>query len=167
MLSICSYSTTFAGLYHKFKSSPPSGPSQPSKALSVIPTADMPATYIPTPICDRATIYNCLILSTISDLELHCHSFFRYNTVPRLATYFEKCIWLVELQNAALTVHHPTIFRAAIALGAVHRRFCYGISREAFDYCAHAARLYHRAVNPWAGSSNHRTTQPLVLTTAS
>lgn len=85
-------------------------------------------------------------LSLISDLEVHCFSFFRHNTVPRMATYFENCIWRIDLQNAALAIHNPALFKTVIALGAVHRRFCYGISREAFEYCAHAARLYNNAV---------------------
>ena len=85
-------------------------------------------------------------LSQVSDLEVHCYSFFRHNTVPRLTTYFENCIWRHDLESAALAVHHPVIFKAVAALGAVHRRFCYGISREAFEYCAHAARLYESAV---------------------
>lgn len=85
-------------------------------------------------------------LDRISDLEVHCYSYFRQRTVPRLATYFENFLWRIDLHNAAISVHHPVLFKAVTALGAVHRRFCYGISREAFEYCAHAARLYKDAV---------------------
>lgn len=47
--------------------------------------------------------------------------------------------------SAKLALSHPVTFACATALGAVHRRFGYGISREAFEYCAHSAKLYKRA----------------------
>lgn len=43
-------------------------------------------------------------------------------------------------------IHHPALFSAIAALGAVHRRFCYGISPEAFEYCAYADRLQRKAL---------------------
>lgn len=82
----------------------------------------------------------------ISDLEMHCFSYVQHNTVPLFAAYFDNSAWRVDLQNAALMASHPALFKAVAALGAVHRRFCYGISREAFEYCFYAARLYDDAV---------------------
>ena len=41
---------------------------------------------------------------------------------------------------------YPPVLQAAVAVGAVHRRFELGISREAFEWCAVAERAYRRAV---------------------
>ena len=41
---------------------------------------------------------------------------------------------------------YPTVLQAAAAVGAVHRRFELGISKEAFEFCAVAGRQYHKAV---------------------
>lgn len=80
----------------------------------------------------------------ISDLELHCFSYFRHRTGPQFASYFDSSIWRDYSIRGALA--HPVLFNVAVALGAVHRRFAYGISREAFEYCGHAARLHAKAV---------------------
>lgn len=79
----------------------------------------------------------------LSDLERHCFSFFQHQTTPQFAAYFESSIWRTKLLHGVFS--HPVLFTAATALGAVHRRFTYGISREAFEYCAHAARLHRKA----------------------
>lgn len=98
-------------------------------------------------------------LHQISDLEQHCYSYVRYHTVPRFAAYFEHFIWRIDLQDASSLAYHPALFKAVTALGAVHRRFCYGISRKAFEYCAHASRLYEdalRALNTLKRSTGSR-----------
>ena len=41
---------------------------------------------------------------------------------------------------------HPTVLQAAIAVGAVHRRFELGISREAFEFCDIATKQYRKAM---------------------
>lgn len=41
---------------------------------------------------------------------------------------------------------HPTVLAAAAAVGAAHRRFELGISREAFEFCEISKRLYQKAV---------------------
>lgn len=55
-------------------------------------------------------------------------------------------------------MQNPVVFSAVVALGAVHRRFSYGISREAFEFCAHADRLHKKAVHQlavWKEQNNH------------
>lgn len=79
----------------------------------------------------------------ISDLEVHCFSQFRFRTGPQFASYFDSTFWKDYCGSFALC--HPVLFAAATALGAVHRRYMYGISREAFEYCTHAHRLASRA----------------------
>lgn len=81
---------------------------------------------------------------TISDLESYCFSYFCHRTGPQFASYFDSSIWRAYSIRGALT--HPVLFTTAAALGAVHRRFNYGISREAFEYCGHAARLQVKAL---------------------
>lgn len=41
---------------------------------------------------------------------------------------------------------HPTVLAAAAAVGAVHRRYLLGISREAFEYCDISDKLYQKAL---------------------
>lgn len=82
-------------------------------------------------------------LRGMSDLEVHCFSYFRHCTGPQFASYFDSTMW--EAYSANLALSHPVTFACATALGAVHRRFGYGISREAFEYCAHSFKLYARA----------------------
>lgn len=82
--------------------------------------------------------------SRVTSIECSCFSYFRHVTGPAFASYFDSSIWRAYTTNAALV--HPVVFYTAAALGAVHRRFNYGITREAFEYCAHAARLHARAV---------------------
>ena len=79
----------------------------------------------------------------VSDLEAHCFSHFAYKTGPQFASYFDSTMW--RRYTSTLALSHPVLFACAVALGAVHRRFNYGISREAFEYCAHAARFQTRA----------------------
>lgn len=79
----------------------------------------------------------------ISDLESHCFSHFRHRTGPQFMGYFDSTIWRTYSINGALA--HPVLFSVATALGAVHRRFSYGISPAAFEYCGHAARLHAKA----------------------
>lgn len=80
----------------------------------------------------------------VSDLEYRCFSHFCHRTSPQFASYFECSIWRSYIICGALS--HPALFATAVALGAVHRRFSCGISREAFEYCAHAAKLHEKAV---------------------
>lgn len=79
----------------------------------------------------------------LSDLELHCFSQFRFRTGPQFASYFDSSFWRMYCTMFALS--HPVVFAAATALGAVHQRYMYGISREAFEYCGHAHRLKLKA----------------------
>lgn len=80
----------------------------------------------------------------ISDLERHCFTFFRYRTGPSFASYFDSSIWRTYIIRAALA--HPVVLSCAAAVGAAHRRLGYGISREAFEYCAHADNLHKKAL---------------------
>lgn len=82
--------------------------------------------------------------SGITSIEASCFSYFKHVTGPSFASYFESSLWRTYAINAALA--HPVVFSAATALGAVHQRFNYGISREAFEYCAHADRLHRKTV---------------------
>lgn len=82
-------------------------------------------------------------LGSLTDLDRHCFSYFCHRTAPQFTSYFEALVWRSSSMRG---IHHPALFSAAVALGAVHRRFCYGISREAFEYCAHAERLHKRAI---------------------
>lgn len=82
--------------------------------------------------------------SAITSIEASCFSYFKHVTGPSFASYFDSSIWRTYAINAALA--HPVVFSVATALGAVHQRFNYGISREAFEYCAHADRLHSKAV---------------------
>lgn len=79
-----------------------------------------------------------------NDIDSHCFSFFRHRTGPKFTSYFESTLWKNYLIRGAMA--HPVLFDAAAAVGAAHRRFEYGISREAFEYCAHAARLHAKAI---------------------
>lgn len=80
----------------------------------------------------------------MTDLELHCFSYFRQHTGPQFASYFDSSIWRAYMTGGVPT--HPVLFTAAAALGAVHRRFTYGISKEALEYCGHAANLGTKAL---------------------
>lgn len=83
--------------------------------------------------------------SQLSDVEMHSVSLFRYRTGKQFAAYFDSTLWQDYSNYLVLT--HPVVFACAAALGAVHRRYLLGISREAFEYCAHADKLYRRAVS--------------------
>lgn len=95
----------------------------------------------------------------VSDLERHCFSFFRHQTAPSFGSYFNSSIWRAYAIQAALT--HPVVFSCAAAVGAVHRRHEYGISREAFEYCTYAANLHKQALHnlaelKYTGTQNSR-----------
>ena len=81
-----------------------------------------------------------------TDLELHCFSYFCHQTVPLFASYFETSMWRTEYIQGVQAIYHPVFFSVAAAVGAVHRRYTYGISPEAFEYCGHAVKLYAKAV---------------------
>jgi len=101
-----------------------------------------PCSRTPTTVIPRAP--NFFAPGTkISDLELHCFSYFRHRTGPQFASYFDSSIFTYSIRGA---LAHPVLFNVAVALGAVHRRFVYGISREALEYCGHAARFHTNAV---------------------
>lgn len=95
--------------------------------------------------CDKSYIHRTpnFFDVPITDLESHCFSHFRYRTGPQFAAYFDSTLWQPYSINLALS--HPVLFACATAVGAVHRRFTYGISREAFEYCSHSIRLYAKA----------------------
>lgn len=79
----------------------------------------------------------------ITDIESSCFSYFIHQTGPSFASYFDSTFWHTYCANLALS--HPVFFACVAALGCVHRRFDYGISREAFEYCAHTDRLVAKA----------------------
>ncbi|EXJ63610.1 uncharacterized protein A1O5_11371 [Cladophialophora psammophila CBS 110553] len=79
-----------------------------------------------------------------SDNDFFCFDFFRSRTGPEFAAYFDSSIWRTYILRACH--QHPTVLAAAAAVGAVHRRFELGISREAFEYCDIADKLYHKAL---------------------
>lgn len=79
-----------------------------------------------------------------TDNDFYCFDFFRSRTGPEFAAYFDSSIWRTYAVRACL--QHPTVRAAAAAVGAVHRRFELGISREAFEYCDLSNQLYHKAL---------------------
>ncbi|KAJ9612399.1 hypothetical protein H2200_003996 [Cladophialophora chaetospira] len=76
--------------------------------------------------------------------DYYCFEFFRHRTGPDIAAYFDSSIWRTFTLRACLL--HPTVLQAAIAVGAVHRRFELGISPEAFTFCDIANRQYWKAL---------------------
>lgn len=83
-------------------------------------------------------------LGPLTDLDRHCFTYFCHRTLPQFTSYFEAIIWRSSTMRG---IHHPALFSAIAALGAVHRRFCYGISPEAFEYCAYAENLHKKAIH--------------------
>ncbi|KAK5262395.1 hypothetical protein LTR20_000618 [Exophiala xenobiotica] len=79
-----------------------------------------------------------------TDNDFYCFDFFRSRTGPEFAAYFDSSIWRSYAIKAAL--QHPTVLAAAAAVGAVHRRFELGISREAFEYCDLSDKIYQKAL---------------------
>lgn len=79
-----------------------------------------------------------------TDQDFFCFDFFRTRTGPEFAAYFDSSIWRNFMLRACFL--HPTILQAAMAVGAVHRRFELGISREALEYCEVALRMYRKAL---------------------
>ncbi|KIW17758.1 hypothetical protein PV08_04953 [Exophiala spinifera] len=79
-----------------------------------------------------------------NDNDFFCFDFFRSRTGPEFAAYFDSSIWRTYVTKAAF--QHPTVLAAASAVGAVHRRFELGISREAFEYCDFSDKLYQKAL---------------------
>jgi hypothetical protein len=79
-----------------------------------------------------------------SDNDFFCFDFFRSRTGPDLGAYFDSSIWRTYAVRACL--QHPTVMAAAAAVGAVHRRYELGISREAFEYCDLSGQLYKKAL---------------------
>ena len=79
-----------------------------------------------------------------NDNDFYCFDFFRSRTGPEFAAYFDSSIWRTYIVRASFA--HPTVAAAAAAVGAVHRRFELGISREAFEYCDLSDKLYQKAL---------------------
>ncbi|KAK4936898.1 hypothetical protein LTR10_022355 [Elasticomyces elasticus] len=79
-----------------------------------------------------------------TDIDFYCFDFFRSRTGPEFAAYFDSSIWRTYAVRACF--QHPTVLAAAAAVGAVHRRFELGISKEAFEYCDLSDKLYHKAM---------------------
>ncbi|EXJ96279.1 hypothetical protein A1O1_01405 [Capronia coronata CBS 617.96] len=79
-----------------------------------------------------------------TDNDFYCFDFFRSRTGPEFAAYFDSSIWRTYLIRACY--QHPTVLAATVAVGAVHRRFELGISREAFEYCDLSNQMYQRAL---------------------
>ncbi|EXJ79157.1 hypothetical protein A1O3_08658 [Capronia epimyces CBS 606.96] len=79
-----------------------------------------------------------------TDNDFFCFDFFRTRTGPEFAAYFDSSIWRSCLVRACF--RHPTVMAAAAAVGAVHRRFELGISREAFEYCDLSNEMYQGAL---------------------
>lgn len=104
-------------------------------------------------------------INGISDLESHCFSYFRHHTGPQFASYFDSSIWCAYTICGALA--HPVLFSVAAAVGAVHRRFSYGISPAAFEYCGHAARLYAKAVRRLSELKSQQVNPNMIGTTTS
>ncbi|KIV95322.1 hypothetical protein PV10_02992 [Exophiala mesophila] len=78
------------------------------------------------------------------DVDFYCFDFFRTRTGPEFASYFDSSIWRSYAVRACF--QHPTVLAAAAAVGAAHRRFELGISREAFEFCEISKRMYQKAV---------------------
>ncbi|KAJ9602367.1 hypothetical protein H2200_013222 [Cladophialophora chaetospira] len=83
-----------------------------------------------------------------SDNDFYCFDFFRSRTGPEFAAYFDSSMWRTYIIRACF--QHPTVAAAAAAVGAVHRRFELGISREAFEYCDISDKLYQKALRKLA-----------------
>ncbi|ETI28892.1 hypothetical protein G647_01344 [Cladophialophora carrionii CBS 160.54] len=79
-----------------------------------------------------------------TDNDFYCFDFFRSRTGPEFAAYFDSSVWRTYIVRACF--QHPTVAAAAAAVGAVHRRFELGISREAFEYCDISDKLYQKAL---------------------
>lgn len=80
---------------------------------------------------------------TITDLERHCFSYFRVHTGPQLSSYFSSTLW--QRYCTSLGFSHHVVFACAAALGAVHRRFNLGISKEALQWCSYSDSLVRNA----------------------
>lgn len=121
----------------------PFSPSHLSKRRHLSPRARSPSiTLMKAPLSRSPNFFPPDQPTT--ELECHCFSFFRHHTGPQFASYFDSSLWRTYSVQSALV--HPVLFTVAAAVGAVHRRFTYGISREAFEYCGHAARLHAKAM---------------------
>ncbi|KIX00509.1 uncharacterized protein Z518_10649 [Rhinocladiella mackenziei CBS 650.93] len=90
-----------------------------------------------------------------TDNDFFCFDFFRLRTGPEFAAYFDSSVWRSYIVRACF--QHPTVLAAAAAVGAVHRRFELGISREAFEYCDLSDKLYQKALRRLANdiASDH------------
>jgi Fungal Zn(2)-Cys(6) binuclear cluster domain len=78
-----------------------------------------------------------------TDNDFYCFDFFRNRTAPEFTAYFDSTIFRTFMIRACFLF--PTVLQAASAVGAVHRRFELGISKQAFEFCAVAARQYRKA----------------------
>jgi cholestenol Delta-isomerase len=76
--------------------------------------------------------------------DFYCFDFFRHRTGPEFAAYFDSSIWRSFILRACYL--YPTVLQAATAVGAVHRRWELGISRQAFDFCGVAARQHKKTI---------------------
>ena len=79
-----------------------------------------------------------------TDEDFYCFDFFRNRTSPEFAAYYDSSIWRTFMVRSCFL--YPTVLQAAAAVGAVHRRFELGISKDAFEFCAVAARQYRKAI---------------------
>ncbi|KAL2427012.1 hypothetical protein ABEF95_006656 [Exophiala dermatitidis] len=100
-----------------------------------------------------------------SDNDFFCFDFFRIRTGPEFAAYFDSSIWRSYILRACF--EYPTVMLAAAAVGAVHRRYQLGISREAFEYCDISDKLYRRALKSLSGdiASGHPNAAELNMLT--
>lgn len=118
-------------------------------SVAALDTSYRPRSILPA---KYATVPNMLITPStyrqVTDLERHCFSFFRYQTAPSFASYFNFALFRAGIIQAALD--NSVVMSCAAALGAVHRRHEYGISREAFEYCIHASSLHQEALKKLA-----------------
>ena len=79
-----------------------------------------------------------------NEIDYFCFEFYRLRTGPEFAGHFDSSFWQRAMVLASLT--NPTVRAAAVALGAVHRRYELGITPLAFEYCQIAARSYDKAI---------------------
>ena len=101
-----------------------------------------------------------------SEEDFYCFDFFRNRTGPEFAAYFDSSIYKTFMIRACFS--HPTVLQAAAAVGAVHRRFELGISKEAFEFCAVSARQYTKAMKCLQHdlASNHPSAPEIVMVTS-
>ena len=100
-----------------------------------------------------------------NEQEYYCFDFFRFRTGPEFSGYYDSSFWQNSLIRISL--FDPTIRSAAIALGAVHRRFELGISPEAFSYCDISMKAYNKALASLRALISRQDAEPAALLTSS